>query len=126
MKATPDIIKNAARTLRKNMTPAEIILWDWLRAKRFFWKKILRQSPLYVFTENTWLDRYIIPDFTCHSSKFIIELDGGVHDNIDIFTLDKEKEILVKNLWFSIIRFKNKEIFTNIENVLKKINTLCS
>jgi very-short-patch-repair endonuclease len=34
MKAIPDILKNASRELRKNMTEAENILWNQLRAKK--------------------------------------------------------------------------------------------
>jgi very-short-patch-repair endonuclease len=35
MKAIPDIIKNASRDLRKNMTNSEKLLWEKLRAKKF-------------------------------------------------------------------------------------------
>lgn len=75
MKAIPDIIKEVSRKLRKNMTEAEKVLWEKLRAKRFLWKKFQRQSPIYVFTENSWLDRYIIVDFYFPELKLIIELD---------------------------------------------------
>jgi len=126
MKAIPDVIKIASRDLRKNMTEAEKILWEKLRAKRLDWIKFQRQAPTYVFTENSWLDRYIIPDFICSEYKLVIELDWSVHNNKDVYLLDLEKEKLLKNLWFKIIRFKNEEIFENIDWVLEKIRTLCS
>lgn len=59
---TPDIIKEASRNLRKNMTESEIILWSFIKWWNI-WGRFLRQKPIYVFTENNWLDRYIIPDF---------------------------------------------------------------
>ncbi len=117
----PDIIKEASRKLRKNMTKSEEILWDKLRAKRFLWKKFLRQSPIYVFTENSWLDRFVIPDFVYFQDKLIIELDWSIHNLKEIYELDQEKERLLKNKWFNIIRFKNEEVFWDIEGVLEKI-----
>ncbi len=118
---TPDAIKQVARELRKNMTPAEKVLWEKLRAKRFFWMKFQRQFPLYVFTENSWFDRYIIPDFICFEKKFILELDGNIHDLEEVYTLDRTKEKIVENMWFTILRIKNKEIFKNLDIVLEKI-----
>jgi leucyl-tRNA synthetase len=108
------------------MTEAEKILWKELRAKRLNWLKFWRQNPIYVFTENSWLDRYIIPDFLCSEYKIIIELDWNIHDIDEIYILDKEKEKILGNIWYTIIRFKNQEIFNNISNVLQKISTLCS
>lgn len=85
MKAIPDIIKITARDLRKNMTKAEKLLWKELKAKKLNWLKFWRQSPTFVYTENSWLDRYIIPDFLCSEYKLIIELDGSIHSKQDLF-----------------------------------------
>ena len=126
MKAIPDIIKETSRNLRKNMTEAEKLLWKELRAKRLNWIKFTRQAPTYVYTEDSLLDRYVIPDFLCCEHKLIIELDWSIHNLDEIYLLDKEKEKLLKNVWYRIIRFKNEEIFENIDSVLQKISTLCS
>ena len=71
---TPEIIKETSRKLRQNMTDAEIILWKKLRAKKL-WMKFYRQKPVMVMTENSMLDRYIIPDFYSPDNKVIIEID---------------------------------------------------
>ena len=126
MKAIPDIIKEISRNLRQNMTESEKILWGRLKARKLNWIKFWRQTPTYVFTENSWLDRYVIPDFISSQYKLIIELDWNVHNLEEVYVLDKEKEKLLENIWFQIIRFKNKEIFENIDLVLQKISTLCS
>jgi len=115
-----DIIKIACRDLRKNMTQAEIILWDKLKAWKT-WKKFYRQKPIFVYKENSWFDRYIITDFYSPGKNLIIELDWNIHDIKNIYLLDKEKELLLKNRWYSIIRFKNEEIIDDIENVITKI-----
>ncbi len=116
----PEIITNAARNLRLNMTKAEIELWSHIKNKNL-WAKFMRQRPIYVYTENNWLDRFIIPDFYCAEKNIIIELDGWIHENIEVLELDREKEKLLKNKWIKVIRFKNEEIFENISQVLYEI-----
>lgn len=120
-KKIPDIIKEASRNLRKNMTESENILWTKLRAQRFKDIKILRQYPVYVYTENNWLDRFIIPDFLCNEYKLIIEIDWSIHNIKEIYELDKEKEKILRNNWYHVLRFKNDEIKNNLQNVLNDI-----
>ena len=117
----PDIIKNIATKLRNNMTESEIILWSYIKWWKL-WVKFLRQKPIYVFTENSWLNRYIIPDFYCFERKIIIEVDGNIHNLDEIYSLDLCKEELLKKIWFKIIRITNNEIKLDIKKVLIKIN----
>jgi len=117
----PSIIKETWRKLRQNMTKTEILLWEKVRDRRLRWKKILRQYPIYVYTEYSGLDRYIIPDFICKEEKIIIELDWSIHDLKEIYELYREKELLLKNLWYKVLRFKNEEIINNITKVLDEI-----
>ena len=124
MKAIPDIIKNAARDLRKNMTSTEKILWEEIRAKKLLWKKFWRQNPIYVFTEDSWLDRYVIPDFVSFQEKLIIEIDWSVHDDEDVYNLDRIKEKLLQKLWFTIIRFTNEEVINNRTSIFFIIETI--
>jgi len=119
---TPDIIKQAARNLRKNMTDAEIILWNFIQWEKL-WIQFLRQKPIYVFTENSWLDRYIIPDFYCHKKRIILEIDGSIHNLKEVYELDCYKEKLMKNRWFTIIRIKNEDIRTDINTVIQWIKS---
>jgi very-short-patch-repair endonuclease len=108
------------------MTQSEEKLWDKLKARKLNGIKFWRQNPTYVYIENSWLERYVIPDFLSNEHKLIIELDWNIHDRKDIYLLDLEKEKLLLNLWYKVIRFKNEEIFQNLESVLQKISTLCS
>ena len=121
---TPEIIKEASRNLRQNMTEAEKNLWEKIRAKRL-WIKFYRQRPVLVMTENSMLDRYIIPDFYSPDNKIIIEIDWSIHDIKEIYLLDLEKEKLLKNKWYKIIRFRNEEIFKNLGWVLEKLKEVC-
>ncbi len=57
-------LKLRARELRKRGTPAEIKLWNRLRAKQFFNLQFMRQKPI---------DEYIV-DFYCSKLKLVIEI----------------------------------------------------
>jgi very-short-patch-repair endonuclease len=120
---TPDIIKTAARELRKNMTFSEEKIWKMLKNEKI-WFRINRQSPIYVFTEESWLDRYIIADFYCPEKQLVIEIDGDIHDVEDIFSLDREKEKILTQAWYRIVRFKNEEVEINLSEVIKRIQEL--
>jgi very-short-patch-repair endonuclease len=115
------VIKETARELRKGMTPAEKLLWEDIRRWKICWKQFQRQKPISVQEEDSWLKRYVIPDFICLENKLIIELDWSIHNLPEVEALDEEKEILLKNLWYKILRFKNKDVFENKNKVLEKI-----
>ena len=111
--------------LRQNMTATEKILWQKLRGKKLG-TKFLRQHPVYAFTEDSWQYRFIIADFYCHASKLIIELDGEVHDILEVEELDAYKEKLLIEQWYTIIRFKNSGVTDNLDWVLNIIQKNCS
>ena len=102
------------------MTDAEKLLWSELRWKKL-WVKFLRQKPLFLYEEEEWFPRYCIPDFCSLDEKVIIEVDWAIHNIAEVYYLDIEKEYLLIQRWFIIIRIKNDEIFKNIDTVLKKI-----
>ena len=114
----PNIIKSAARELRNNSTASEVILWNYIKNWEL-WVKFLRQKPIYVFTENTGLDRFMIPDFYCFEQKIVIEIDWNIHHLKEVYNLDREKEKLLLNMGFKILRFTNEEIKNDISNVIK-------
>lgn len=115
-----DIIKKAARELRKNMTPAEKLLWNRIR-RDISWCRFLRQKPLYVFTEDSGLDRFVIPDFYCYSKRLVVEVDGNIHNQHEIYFLDREKELLLEKYWITVLRLENDEIMNNIDAAMQKI-----
>ncbi len=117
----PDIIKQAARELRKNMTSAEKTLWEEIRRWKINWKEFQKQKPIFLYFEDNNFPRYIIADFVCLQEKLIIEIDWSIHNIPEVLALDKEKELLLKKRWYKVLRFTNKEIKINIKNVLKNI-----
>ena len=81
----------------------------------------MRQKPIFVYTENSWLDRFIIPDFVSLWEKIIIEVDWNIHNTDEVLSLDVVKENLIERLWYRIIRFTNEEIKNNITDVLTRL-----
>lgn len=102
---------NEARTLRKNQTPAEELLWELLKNKKLNGLKFRRQHQI---------GQYIV-DFYCHSKKLIVELDGSVHDLPEQVTKDIKREKHLTSLGFQVLRFRNKELFENTETLLQRI-----
>jgi len=111
--ATADIFQTAA-ILRRDMTSAEIELWEKLKANQLDGLKFRRQHPI---------SRYIV-DFYCHKHKLVIELDGGIHLKKEVAKHDMEREIELKKLGLTVIRFKNEDIFNKMDTVLEKIRTI--
>ncbi len=100
-----------ARNLRKPMTIQESRLWDYLRDHRLHGMKFRRQQPL---------DHYIA-DFCCLERKFVVELDGAVHDSEEQRKYDQERDQYLQNQGFKVLRITNSEIDREIRSVLEKI-----
>jgi len=100
-----------AKTLRKNFTETERLLWRHLRAKQMKGYKFRRQEPI---------GPYVV-DFICQEAKVIIEVDGGQH------SVEKERD-LERDRWleeqgYKVLRFWNNEVLTNIHGALEVIRS---
>ena len=102
--------KTFAKQLRKNSTLSEIILWTNVLKSR--------QLKGYPFRRQRPIDKYIA-DFFCKDLKLIIELDGETH----LFKTvpDRAREFKLKSLSYHIIRFKDQEVYEELEKVKKKL-----
>ncbi len=98
-----------AKELRKTMTPAERRLWKALKSEKLAGLHFRRQQAISGF----------IADFYCHSLRLVIEVDGSVHD--DTTEYDAERDKALADLDMTIIRFRNDEISSDIDQVLHKI-----
>ena len=61
---------------------------------------------------------YFIADFYCFEKKLVIELDGPVHEENEVYDDFRDKEM--KELGLYILRIKNEEL-GNMEKVLSRI-----
>jgi cyclase len=105
------IFKNA-EALRYNMTQAELILWGHLKGNQLG-VKFRRQHPLGIY----------IADFYCHQYKLIIELDGSIHQISEVAANDIIRQQNLELDGFRILRFKNQDIYNQLEQVLTTIKS---
>jgi very-short-patch-repair endonuclease len=111
--ASPEIHRRA-KELRKQMTPAEKILWEILKGKSVGGFKFRRQHPIKTF----------IVDFYCHELKLVIELDGEIHDQPDQVDYDLGRTYELEELGLKVIRFKNDQVINGVFKVLEEIRLL--
>jgi len=104
-------LRENRRNLRSNLTPAEIRLWKCLQNKQLDGRKFRRQHSI---------GNYIV-DFYCPEEKIAIELDGDVHFNPVNEKYDIQRDDYIKSLGIKVIRFRNCEVFENIDNILNVI-----
>ena len=100
-----------AKENRKNTTSSEEYLWSLLRNRQIEWLKFRRQHPL----------QWYIADFYCAEHGLIIEIDGWYHSTLSQQEYDQARDKLMKDKWYRILRFSNKEIENGIEKVLHAI-----
>ena len=100
-----------ARTLRKNQTPQEKILWCLVRNSQIKGLKFRRQYPI---------GDYIV-DFICKDIKLIIEIDGGQHNTPEGIEYDNKRNQYLKNKGYKVLRFWNHEIDNNLQGVYEII-----
>lgn len=107
----PQRFLDYSKQLRTNQTPWEGKLWMRLRAGRFYGLKFKRQQLI---------GEYIV-DFYCHSSKLVIELDGGHHNEETKKKSDQYRLKFLKDQGYMVLRFWNSDIDKNLDGVLDKI-----
>ena len=101
------LMRDRAKGMRHEATPAEHRLWQILRAKRFAGYKFRRQLPV---------DHYIT-DFACLARRLIVEADGGQHGG----EMDARRDSHLAAQGFRVLRFWNSDIFDHEEGVTQQI-----
>ncbi len=61
-------------------------------------------------------------DFYCHQHKLVIEVDGSIHNLLEVRQNDIEKQTFLEEQGLRVIRFTNNQVFNNLEQVLESIN----
>jgi very-short-patch-repair endonuclease len=99
-------LKQLARDLRNNSTMSEIILWSKLKGKQMMGFDFHRQKPL---------DNFIV-DFFCNELMLAIEIDGSTHN--EKMEKDQIRQKKLENLGIKFLRFQDKDVRFNLDNVL--------
>ncbi len=98
-----------AQELRAAQTPAEAVLWDLLRDRRFLGLKFRRQHQI---------GDYIV-DFYCPEEHLIVELDGLIHEATKV--RDHKRNAYLRSLGNQIVRFQNERVENDLEAVLNSL-----
>jgi very-short-patch-repair endonuclease len=105
-----------AGILRKNMTKAELVLWNKLKDKKIFKSKFRRQHPVDIF----------IVDFYCHEYKLVIEIDGEIHSNEENLEYDDGRTSELKKFGITVLRFTNDQVIYKLDEVIPSIHLVLS
>jgi very-short-patch-repair endonuclease len=109
----PDLV-GRARTMRKDLTPAEKKLWEGLL--RNFKFRVLRQRPI---------DNFIV-DFFCPKMKLVIEIDGANHFKEEGKALDLERTEILTAYGLRVARFSDHDVMMHFSGVCERILSMCS
>jgi type I restriction-modification system DNA methylase subunit/very-short-patch-repair endonuclease len=100
-----------ARELRQKQTPAEELLWELLRSRRFMGLKFRRQHQV---------GDYLV-DFYCHDRRLVVEIDGSVHDEHRQAKKDKARQHYLESLGNTVVRFRNERVLDDSRGVLSNL-----
>ena len=101
--------KEQRKALRKNMTPAEALLWRALKGRGAGGLKFRRQQGI---------GPYIL-DFYCPERQLGIELDGSSHNHK--YEYDEQRTAYFRKQGIRIIRFSNEQVFSSLHGVVAEI-----
>ena len=114
------VMRNRARTLRREMTDAEKRVWEALRRDQCDGLRFRRQEVL---------DQYIA-DFYCPTLKLVVEIDGTSHDSPEAQRYDTDRtQSLFEARGLRVIRLRNEAVLKATHHqirqaVLRKIASL--
>lgn len=109
--ALPPELLDFARTLRKEQTSAESLLWYLLRDRRLLGYKFRRQYPL---------PPYVL-DFYCDELKLGVELDGGQHNADGHAATDERRDAYIRARGIELVRYWNHDVLLKTEDVLEDL-----
>ena len=84
-----------ARAMRRNATDAEERLWYALQILKPFGLHFGRQAPIGPY----------FPDFACHRSKMVIELDGSQHVDENAALYDAQRTSYLNSRGYRALPF---------------------
>lgn len=105
------ILKQYSKDNRKNLTESEDVVWQEVRNSKLG-HKIRRQHAIGTF----------IADFICIDKRIVIEIDGGYHLNNKEY--DDARTAFLNDEGFSVLRFTNEDVKTNLKHVLSSIKSV--
>ena len=98
-----------ARSLRREMTDGERLLWQHLRGEQLR-VKFRRQHPVGAY----------VADFACLAPQLIVEIDGSQHAGQQSY--DVKRDAYFKSLGFDVLRFPANVPFLDLSSMVQAIH----
>ena len=99
------------KSLRANMTEAEVILWSKLRLKKGHGAHFRRQHPVGPY----------VADFACTAAKLIVEVDGATHSSDKEIAYDRKRDAYMMQRGWRVVRIRNEDVYNNLNTVCEMI-----
>jgi very-short-patch-repair endonuclease len=97
------------RTLRRDQTDAERLLWSRLRRRQVAGVKFRRQHQV----------GWYICDFASVDRRLIVELEGSHH--LDQVAYDERRKRFLRSAGFRVLRFWNGDVLARPQEVVETI-----
>jgi very-short-patch-repair endonuclease len=104
-----------ARQQRRNMSPAEVRLWNRLR-----------RSPCGIgFRRQHPIGPYSA-DFYCPAAKLVIEVDGFIHDFAAQAVHDERRDAYMRELGLRVVRIAAADLIRDANAVAQALVEMCA
>jgi very-short-patch-repair endonuclease len=100
-----------AKSLRKEMSPPEALLWSRLRHLRGEGPTFRRQHPVGPF----------IADFCCSAARLVIEVDGAHHTEDAQMARDEARALFLQSRGYRVVRVPAGGVMRNVDEVAQGI-----
>ncbi len=102
-----------ARTMRREPTRGEAMLWRALRTRQIDGLKFRRQAPIGPY----------IADFFCPSARLVVEIDGATHTDP---AADAARDRWMRAQGLRVLRFWSDDVGGNLDGVLERIRQVAT
>jgi len=102
-----------SRQLRREMTPAEKVLWQRIRNSQIAGLRFRRQQVIAGF----------IVDFYCHAAGLVVNVDGEIHR--ELVEADAERDAILTARGFISLHISNDEVLNRLDDAIAKIDAIC-
>ncbi len=97
-----------AARLRKNMTPQEKYVWEFLKSNQMGGR-----------FERQFLIHGFVVDFWCAAKQLVVEIDGAQHRSMR--EKDRKRDDILREHGIRVLRFPSQIVFTDIALILDSI-----
>lgn len=104
-------LKEVRRRLRHDRSPAEHILWRFLKGRQLLGLKFRRQQSI---------GNYVV-DFYCPAKHIVVEVDGDSHFDELQKQYDVVREEFFQQLGIRTFSFRNDEVTHDTLNVIERL-----